>query len=294
MAPRRPSSRLSDTESATVDAEASVKEGGAARAGDPLMVMSVEKAFRVLNAFDAARPTMSLTQIASIVGLDKSAAQRFTHTLERLGYLHKDPETKRFELTVKTLDLGHHYLRGNGLLERSMPYLMHLSKTTEETINLTMLDDTEIVFVSRFMSRHVLNTDVVLGMRMPAYCTAPGVAMLSRMPMEEAIDLIDRMDLHPYTPNTTWKREDLLAKIERSADLGYATAFEEYYHGDLSIAAAIVGPAGTPIGAINIAVSRSRFTPQEAEERFAPLVVAASSSISTIGRPAPPRKNGRR
>ena len=297
MAPRRPSSQPSDTGFTPGDApsgDAPVKGEGAARSGDPLMVMSVEKAFRVLNAFDASRPAMSLTQIATIVGMDKSAAQRFTHTLERLGYLRKDPETKRFELTVKTLDLGHHYLRGNGLLERSMPYLMHLSKTTEETINLTELDDTEIVFVSRFMSRHVLNTDVVIGMRMPAYCTAPGVAMLSRMPMEEVCDRLDRMDLHPYTPNTTWRREDLLAKIERSAGLGYATAFEEYYHGDLSVAAAIVNPAGAPIGAINIAVSRSRFTPQEAEERFAPLVVAAAASISTIGRPPPPRKNAPR
>ena len=58
----------------------------------------------------------------------------------------------------------------------------------------------------------------------------------------------------------------------------------------LSVAAAIVNPAGAPIGAINIAVSRARFTPQEAEERLAPLVVDAASSISTIGRPVPPRK----
>ncbi|SMF57070.1 transcriptional regulator, IclR family [Tistlia consotensis] len=259
--------------------------GGRARSGDPLMVLSVEKAFRVLDAFDAAHPTMSLTQLAAAVGLDKSAAQRFAHTLERLGYLRKDPETKRFELTVKTLDLGAHFMRANWLVERATPYLMHLSKTTEETINLTVPDGAELVFVSRFLSRHVLNTDVVIGSRMPLYCTAPGIALLSRLPRGEALALLERCELKPYTPQTTWRLEDLLAKIELSAARGYATAFEEFYRGDLSVAAAILDAKGRPIGALNIATSSARFQPAEAEERFAPLVVAAALSISQASQP---------
>lgn len=285
MAPRRSASPApktgvpagTDIDAATVTAENPGSEG---RAGDPLMVMSVDKAFRVLHAFDSSRPSMSLTQVAAAVGMDKSAAQRFTYTLEKLGYLRKDPVTKRFELTVRSLDIAHHYLHSNAMLQRAMPYLMHLSKTTEETINLTMMDGTEIVFVSRFMSRHVLNTDVIVGTRMPAYCTAPGIAILSRLPAEEAAALVDRMDLKPYTPTTTWKRDELLAKIANSAVSGYATAFEEFYHGDLSVAAAITGSGGVPVGALNIAVSRARFTPEEMEERFAPLVVAAAGSVS--------------
>ncbi len=285
MAPRRSASPApttgvpagTDIEAGPVTVENAGSEG---RAGDPLMVMSVDKAFRVLHAFDSTRPSMSLTQVAAAVGMDKSAAQRFTYTLEKLGYLRKDPVTKRFELTVRSLDIAHHYLHSNAMLQRAMPYLMHLSKTTEETINLTMMDGTDIVFVSRFMSRHVLNTDVIVGTRMPAYCTAPGIAILSRLPAAEAAALVDRMDLKPYTPTTTWKRDELLAKIAKSAVSGYATAFEEFYHGDLSVAAAITGSGGMPVGALNIAVSRARFTPEEMEERFAPLVVAAAGSVS--------------
>ncbi|PGH56134.1 IclR family transcriptional regulator [Azospirillum palustre] len=283
MAPRRsasPAPRTGDPAGTDIDAGTAENPGSESRAGDPLMVMSVDKAFRVLHAFDSSRPSMSLTQVAAAVGMDKSAAQRFTYTLEKLGYLRKDPVTKRFELTVRSLDIAHHYLHSNAMLQRAMPYLMHLSKTTEETINLTMMDGTEIVFVSRFMSRHVLNTDVIVGTRMPAYCTAPGIAILSRLPAAEAAELVDRMDLKPYTPTTTWKRDELLAKIAKSAVSGYATAFEEFYHGDLSVAAAITGSGGVPVGALNIAVSRARFTPEEMEERFAPLVVAAAGSVS--------------
>jgi DNA-binding IclR family transcriptional regulator len=253
------------------------------RTAEPLLVRSVEKAFRVLEAFSSSTPTLSLTALAETVQLDKSAAQRFTYTLEKLGYLYKDPETKRFGLTVKSLDFSYSYLRANALVGRSMPYLVHLSKTTEETINITVLDDTEIVFVTRFMSRHLFNTDVTIGTRMPAYCTAPGIALLSQLPREQALDILERSARQPITENTTWQMDELVAKLDRSAAQGYATAFEEFYRDDLSIAAAIFDSRHRPAAAITISVSKSRFTTDEAEQKLASLVIAAARSISQTG-----------
>lgn len=246
---------------------------------DPLHVLSVEKAFRVLTAFDQAHPKMTLTQLAARTGMDKSATQRFTHTLAKLGYLGKDPETKRFELSIKSLELGHHYIVANPLIQLAMPYLLHLSQLTEETVNMTFLDGTDVVFVARFMSRHVLNLDTFVGSRMPAYCCASGVAILSKLPRQEALGILDRSDRRAVTPTTVYKKDDLVKKLDISAKRGYATAFEEYYHGDLSVASPILNHAGLPIAAVNVAVSRARYTPEEAEAKFASLVVACALSV---------------
>lgn len=249
---------------------------------DPLAVKSVEKAFLVLNAFDGRDLSMSLTQLASVIGLDLSATQRFTHTLTKLGYLQKDSDTKRFRLAVKALDLGHHYLRGNLLVERAMPYLLHLSKETEETVNLTVRDDTEVVFIVRFMCRQLLNlndTGVTVGARMPAYCTASGIAMLSQLSRDETVDILNRSELKAHTPHTTYRIKDLLKKLEITATRGYAIAFEEFFVGDLAVAAPILSHDG-PVGAINISVPRARLSREEAEERFSPLVLAAAQSVS--------------
>lgn len=254
----------------------------AARKDDALMVNSVEKAFRVLSAFGRQHQTLNLSQVAAETGMDMSAAQRFSHTLTRLGYLHKDAQTKRFELTAKTLDLGYHYMRSSRLIDRAMPYLMHLSKETEETVNLTVRDGTEIIFVSRFLSRHVLNTDVIIGTRMPAYCTAPGRAMLSRLPEDEAMAILDASDLRAHTPSTTCKRADLREAIRRAAAQGYAVAFEEFYLGDASIAAAVLDANGRPEAAVNIAVSCSRYSREEVAARFSSLVIAAAHAISRV------------
>lgn len=78
-----------------------------------------------------------------------------------------------------------------------------------------------------------------------------------------------------------WHLDALSAKLTKSMAQGYA-AFEEYFHGDLSVAAPILDARGAAYGAINIGVSRNRYTSEEAEEQFAPLVIAAAHSISLV------------
>jgi DNA-binding IclR family transcriptional regulator len=251
---------------------------GSAR--DPLFVRSVEKAFRVLHAFSPEHQTMSLSQIAAATRLDMSAAQRFAHTLMKLGYLKRDSRTKRFELTTRTLDLGYSFIRASSLIDRTVPYILHLSKTTEETVSLTVLDGTEIVYIARFVSHNMLNTDVIVGTRLPAYCTAPGIAILSRLEPAEAHAVLARSQLRSYTPQTTWRLPDLQKKIQSARDRGYASACEEIYLDDLSFASAIIGSNGQPEAALTIATSKTRYEPHAAEEKFAPLVMVAARSLS--------------
>lgn len=247
---------------------------------DPLMVNTVAKAFKVLNVFDKGHGSLTLSQISQMTGLDVSSAQRFTHTLTQLGYLNKDPVTRQFELAIKTLDLAYHYTRGSRLVDRAMPVLQHLSKETQEAVSLTVLDGNEIVFVSRFLSRQSLNTDIITGSRLPAYCTSPGRAILSRMPEAEARDILLRSDLRTYTPSTPTDVEQVLATLRDARSNGYAAAFEEIYHGDASVAAAILGPDGSVVAAISIAVPLARFSRKDVLDTFPKLAIAAARGIS--------------
>ncbi|MGE3293368.1 MAG: IclR family transcriptional regulator [Geminicoccaceae bacterium] len=242
------------------------------------MVRSVEKAMKMLEAFGAANPVMGLTQLASVLGVDKSEAQRFAYTLTELGYLRKDPVSKTLQLTVKTLDRAHNYLRSNPVIRGASTYLTHLNTLTEETVNLAVLDDTDVVFVQRIVSRHVFNQNVVIGSRMPAYCTALGISMLARLDEEAAMDILRRSDLKPHTANTVYKLPDLIAKLRVTAARGYALTNGEYYS-DISIGAAVVDARHAPVAAVSIAVSSARSSVEEAERKLAPLVMEAARSI---------------
>ena len=69
-------------------------------------------------------------------------------------------------------------------------------------------------------------------------------------------------------------------KIRISKKQGFATQFEEFYHGDASIAAPVIDSKGYPLAAVNVAVSLSRYNRDDIVSRFAPLVVAAAHAIS--------------
>lgn len=253
----------------------------AVRGSDSLMVNSVEKALRVLNAFDGTHRRLNLSQIAEATGLDLSAAQRFAYTLLRLGYLRKDEASRHYALGPKALEFGRRYLQSSELVERVMPYLLHLHQSCGETANLTLLDRVDIVFVARFLSRNVFNVDVVVGTRLPAFCTAPGLAMLARLDLVEAEALVRQSDRRAFTPHTVTDLEQILRRLAAIRRDGFALAHQEVFHGDISVAAAVVDAAGRPEGAINLASSTMRWTLAEARKTYAPMVVAAAAAASS-------------
>ncbi len=245
-----------------------------------LYVQSVEKAMKVLTAFDGSKRHLSLSEIAAATGLDISAAQRFTFTLSALGYLLKDAQSKKYELSPKLLDFTYHYLVSNELVSRAAPYLQQLAAETEEATNLTVRLDTDIVFVLRIVSRSVFNANVIVGSRLPAYCTAPGLALLATLDDAEVDDILARTNLVQFTPATVAQPRKIKERLARIRKQGYAHTEDEFFMGDISTAAAVVNQDGRAIGAINIAVPRVRWNAERDERRFADLVIQTAGALS--------------
>lgn len=88
-------------------------------------VQSLARGLAVIRAFDADRPVMTLTEVASRTGLTRATARRFLHTLVELGYVRTDGKT--FALTAKVLQLGYAYLSGLSLPQLAQPHLEELS-----------------------------------------------------------------------------------------------------------------------------------------------------------------------
>ena len=69
--------------------------------------------FRVLHAFTATEPALTLGQIANRAGLDSGTAFHLVQTLVMLGYIERIPQSKHFRLTLKPLELGFHAIVQN-------------------------------------------------------------------------------------------------------------------------------------------------------------------------------------
>jgi DNA-binding IclR family transcriptional regulator len=257
------------------------EEGGKAEKRDsPLFVRSVEKALGLLSTFDVSHRRQSLSQLAERAQTDLSTAQRFAYTLERLGLLRKDKATRLYELAPKMMNFGFRYLQGNDVIERAMPMMLHLSKTTEAAVNLMVQDDTDIVYIHRLHSRHLINPEIMVGARLPMFATASGLAMMANMPGDEVDGILARSTLREYTSFTQTDRGVIRARLETIREKGYAVAYQETYLGDISIAAAILDNRGGAVAALAISTSTLVTTLQDVEENYSSLVAAAAANLS--------------
>lgn len=245
-----------------------------------LFVGSTEKAFQVLHAFDGDKRHMTLADIARSAGLDRSATQRLVYTLEALGYLKRIPETRTYGLTPKLLQMSYNYVRANELIDKASPYLLDISRTLGETTNLQELDGHEIVFVARFPGKHLVNVDFVVGSRLPAFFTASGTAILSRLTEAEREKILAQTRLEAITPYTETNPERLLERVRKFAEKGYAVLGNETVLGDISVAAPIIDHRGMAVAAINISVPTTRWTLERAEAELVQHVQVAATSIS--------------
>lgn len=247
---------------------------------DALFVGSLEKGLRVLYAFRQAGASLGLREIAEETGLHVSAAQRFTHTLHRLGYLAKDKRTKRYRLAPKLLDFSFTYLRADGLAECATPHMIELAEQCDETINLSQLEGTDTICISRMPRRGIRSPSGVVGARRPAFCTSSGRAMLASLPEHEAVRLIEESDRTALTPKTVTGRDEILDRLAHVRSTGFGIVEEEFVIGEISIAAPILDYSGRPAGAVNIPVPSARWSTEAVCERLAPLVIQTARAIS--------------
>lgn len=254
--------------------------GAAALEDNPLFVGSLQRGFAILEAFGPDAPELGLTEIAQATGFDKSAAQRFAFTLHALGYLEKNGATRKYRLSLKSLGLSYAYLRAHPLIERATPYLADLRRQCRMRVDLSLLDDTEIVYVVRLQSRREAFGATLLGRRMPAFCSSGGRAMLSVMDEAAARAIVERSNRRPLTPFTLTEPDAVMAAIAAARARGYALSEQECLIGEVVISAPVVGLNGRPLAAVHIASTLADHDAGDMREQFATMARTTARLIA--------------
>ena len=250
---------------------------------DLLNVKSVGKAFRILECFkniSSPERDLSLMDIVNMTGYDKSAAQRFTHTLQAVGYLSKNVNTKRYSLSIKALELAFNFLQNNSFVEMANPHLIDLCRVTGQRVSLSLFDDTSIVYVMRHHNKPDYYFSSLVGRRIPAFCTAGGRGILAKLDKTEALAILDRSELKPYTTRTITDKPTLLKEMAKTAKKGYGLSVEEVTYGEMGLGAAVTDKTGYPVAALHLTGSLADHSPEEFEERYATLMLETVQRIS--------------
>ncbi len=253
-----------------------------------LFVGSVAKAFAVLEVFREGVGSASLTEVAELTGLGRSAAQRFTHTLTMLGYLVQDDQTRRYQPGLKLLRLGGAYTSSMRLTEVALPHMVTLGEETAQSVHLSQLDGSDIVYLDRLPRNEVRSLGATTGSARPAVATAPGRCLLAHIPATR-LDEVIKMGCARFTPRTTIEPSELRVEISRARSQGWAIAVEQIRVGEASAAAPIFGPADRAVAAMSMPVSLDDFGPGEIAERLVPALLGAADAVTIqLGGVKPP------
>lgn len=259
--------------SADVRAEAAPKR-------DVLFVASLAKGFEVLEAFSDAPGPLSVAEIAEAIGQNRSSVQRTVYTLVQIGYLEQEESSRRLRPSPRCLEMAHVFMRCDTIVDRAWPFLVDCHQRCTETVNLSQLTQSDIILVSRLPSLQTVSVKMNIGARAPAFCTAPGRAILAHRSEEELSAIVDQGELTAYTRHTLTDPAKIRDELARVREFGFAVQAEELTLGDISLAAPVLSASGSSIAAVNISVSAARWTSDRLVKEYSSLVQETAQAIS--------------
>lgn len=238
-------------------------------------VPNLQRGMAILEFLAAAQRGATIAELAERLGFPSASVFRITQELAEMGYLSRDPATKRFSLTNKFLLLGQPQGRSRGLVEASIGAMRGLHKATGETTQACCLVETDAVILEQILSIHPFKYSAELGARCPSYSCAPGKAILAFLPDDQRQELVGRLRMKRFTPTTITDRRAFREELARIAACGYAVDRSEGLEGIHCVAAPIRNRQGFPVGALTIAGPASRI-PETDFERLGMLVAEAA------------------
>jgi IclR family pca regulon transcriptional regulator len=245
------------------------------------IVYSVEKAFRILEVFTSREPELLLSDVARRAQVDNATAFRMLNTLVMLRYVEKVPDSKRFRLTLKCLDLGFNAIARMDFLATARPVLQHLVSLGAGAASIGILDRGDVIYIERMqLGLRRLSVDIRIGTRIAAFSSAMGRAILAFLPEERQRKELDARPREKFTPFTETDLQHLLQRLRETREQGFALVDQESVVGLVAIAAPIVGFDDLPIAAISLATPSSAMPTGQFAAQFGEALRCAAATLS--------------
>jgi IclR family transcriptional regulator, acetate operon repressor len=237
---------------------------------------SVSVLDRVTAVFDALRDHdegMGVSELARRANIPKSTASRIASELVAQRFLDRDGDT--FYLGVRLFELGQSVEQPRRLRHIASPVMAELRDLTGQSVQLAILEGTDVVFLAIARSTPAVRPDARIGGRLPAHATAVGKAILAFSPAD-VVDRVIRGGLPARTAHTITDADDLRRELRQIRGLGVATEREECVLGRSCAASPVLTAQGAAFAAISVAGATSDIL----VDRTGPAVRVAAATLT--------------
>lgn len=238
------------------------------------IIFSAQKLIDILEIIAEAKSSKTVNDVVDICGMSRPNAYRYLMTLQNNGYVLQNDDGS-YHLGPKLLYLAKQYLNQFNWLQAAQDIMKELSQTSNETVHMGILDETEIVYMARVDSPQSIRMFSEIGSRNPVHCTAMGKALLAFMDNNLRESILSQIDLEPKTKNTITDVNELRNELEIIKKNGYAIDDIENEDGVRCIGTVINNAYGQAVCALSISGPAFRLNLENLKDLSVPLMDAA-------------------
>ncbi len=248
----------------------------------PESVAAVLKVFAILQSL-ADRNETGISELSMRLGMPKATVYRFLQTMKSLGYVRQEVDSERYGLTMKMFELGTKALQYPDLVELAKPHMQQMADATGETVHMGMLIDSEIIYVHKVDSRHMLGMYSRVGRRAPLHCTAIGKVLLAWENTAQRERILVGCDFKRYRDKTITTLPDYMAELDRTREQGYGQDREEFDDHIRCVGVPIFDRHNQAIAGISVSTPTFRFDVAREAEVVAMLQTASRAISKQLG-----------
>jgi IclR family KDG regulon transcriptional repressor len=242
------------------------------------IVQPLRKALDVLKCIGQHAEPMSLKEISVRLGLPKTTVLRYLRTFEASHFVAHDRERDVYRIDTRIISLINLGTALQQLREACLPHLRSLQERCTETVNLGVLEGSDIVYLEIVASTQLVRTQARVGGRHPVHTTALGKAILAFLPPEARAAALPRV-LRRRTEKSTVERVDLVAELDRISAQGFSEDNNENENGAICLGAPVFDSTGTVVGAFSISAPSFR-TSADRKAVWIPQLLACTRAAS--------------
>lgn len=221
---------------------------------------SLKRAIAILIALGspdlAGGHGMGVTQIAQLLGKDKSQVSRTLKTLAEAGLVLRDPDTLQYRLGWRIFTLAASAVDQN-LLALSPTIMRQLVAHVHEGCHLSVLEGQQVLTLMSESPGRPIQAAGWVGRAAPIHCTSAGRALMFDHTDDEVRERLSS-GLPEAGPNAPRTVDELLQRLHLARQVGYVVIDEEFEPGLVAVAAPVRDFRGRVTAALNISVPKFR------------------------------------
>lgn len=206
---------------------------------DASAVKSADRVLAILGFVADSQP-IRFSQLLSEFNLPRSSAHGLLQTMVARGWLEHDPETRSYSLGLRAWQIGQRYVGHLDLATLARPEMDRLAAAAGETVQMARLDGMENIYIAISEAPRPIRLASSVGVRLPAYATGLGKALLAQLPPEQVRAQLEELELQKFTEHTIVDIDELMEVLAQARHNGYALDNEEYLPGTCCVAVPLV------------------------------------------------------